>query len=133
MASRSIISITPRQQAGSDDAGDSVACCFSKLEVGGEDGPSTFRAWAAAAAYISSRNAKQPFAADKQTRPMRVGLSLSWLSPPSWDDLAIGQDGLETEDVVSWSCHILEQCTPPELKAMLPPIVQINWLEGSGP
>ena len=26
----------------------------------------------------------------------------------------------------------LRQCAPPELKAMLPPIVQIDWLDGSG-
>ena len=46
------------------------------------------------------------------------------------DDFAIWQDRLDAKDVVGRHAAVLQAVRPPELKATLPPMVQINWLEG---
>ena len=75
------------------------------------------------------RDAEQPLGADEAAEP--VGPARSGSPLPS---RTTSPSGSTASTPSTWLAVIpcLRQCAPPELKAMLPPIVQIDWLDGIG-
>ena len=68
---------------------------------------------------------------EPQNIPVQSGPTGSLLSPPS---STTSPSGSTASIPSTWLLVIpcLRQCAPPELKARLPPIVQTDWLDGSG-
>ena len=78
---------------------------------------------------ISSAIPKRPSEPTKP--PTRSGPTGSRLRPPSVTSVPSASTALSPRtwfSVMPWR----KQWAPPELKATLPPIVQIAWLDGSG-
>ena len=74
-------------------------------------------------------DAEQPLRSDEQAA--EIGAACSRLSPPSVATVPSPSTASMPSTwlaVMPWR----KQCAPPELKATLPPIVQTDWLDGSG-
>ena len=122
-----MISIAPGSRPDVDDARDRVAGRLQAV-VRGEH--RAVQPWSSDQPQRDlERHAEQPFGSDEQ--PGEIGPACSRLSPPS---VTTVPSPSTTRSPSTWLAVMpcRKQCAPPELKATLPPIVQTDWLEGSG-